>query len=136
MKNRNMKTPIPHLRGFSIWLGVTRSMVWTVLVASAISFGTNAFAQTSKAELIGHWRQTTFLIDGSPKDTHMVLRGDGTAEVWEVTAESRGEKSTGRWDVDGKTLSIDGASLPFTFYEGKLVYPNIQNSRGFWDRIE
>lgn len=58
-----------------------------------------------------------------------------------VTADSRGPKSTGRWDVDGKTLwlsfgSDDEASSPFTFFEGELVYPNIQNSRQFWDEIE
>ena len=116
-------------------------MVWTVLVASVIQLETNAFAQTSKEELIGHWRKTAIQIDGSPKDTHLVLRGNGTAEIWVVTADSRGEKSTGRWDVDGKTLSLsfgsdDQASSPFTFFEGKLVYPNIQNSRQFWDKIE
>jgi hypothetical protein len=27
-------------------------------------------------------------------------------------------------------------SNPFTFYNGQLVYPNIQNRRKFWDKIE
>lgn len=110
-------------------------MVWTLLVASVIYLGTNAFAQTSKAELIGHWRATTIQFE-SPIDTHLVLRGDGTVEVWEVTAGGRGEKTTGRWSVDGKTLVLDGTARPFTFHEGKLVYPNIENSRVFYERIE
>jgi hypothetical protein len=135
-----MKTPISHLLGLSIGLGVARSMVCTLLVASVIHLGTKAFAQTSKAELVGHWRMTTIQIDGSAKDTHLVLRGDGTAEGWVVTLVSGGEKSTGRWDVDGNTLSLSFGSgdeaSPFTFFEGKLVYPNIQNGRQFWEKIE
>jgi len=24
---------------------------------------------------------------------------------------------------------------PYTFYKGQLVFPNISNRRGFWDRV-
>ena len=35
-------------------------------------------------------------------------------------------------------LSFGGndRSNPFTFYQGQLVYPDIQDGRGFWERIE
>ena len=54
--------------------------------------------------LIGHWRKTT-IVFGSPKDEHLVLHGDGTAENWVVTAESRSEPvigplERGRQDAD------------------------------------
>ena len=42
----------------------------------------------NKQQLIGHWRKTT-IVFGSPKDEHLVLRANGTAENWVVTAESR-----------------------------------------------
>jgi hypothetical protein len=50
------------------------------------------------------------------------------------------ESSAGHWSVEGKTLTLsfggsDGSS-PFTFYESQLVFPNIPNRRGFWEKIE
>jgi hypothetical protein len=131
-----MKTPIVGSLGLPLWLGVARSTVWTLLIASMIGASANLYAQTSKEDLVGHWRMTKILIDGSPQDTHMVLHNDGTVEIWKVTAESRGEKLTGHWDVDGKMLVLDGDSSPFTFYEGQLVFPNVQGSRQFWEKIE
>ena len=90
--------------------------------------------------LIGHWRKTIIRF-GSPQDTHVVLRAGGIAEKWVVTASSRSGITTGRWASDGRTLMVDfGAadrgSSPYTIYQGQLVYPNIQNRRGFWKRIE
>jgi hypothetical protein len=93
----------------------------------------------SKQQLIGHWRKTTIVFE-SPKDEHLVLHADGTAENWDVTAESRSEPVTGRWSVEGKTLTLSFGenenSKPFTFYKGQLVFPNIPNRRGFWEKIE
>jgi len=93
----------------------------------------------SKQRLIGHWRKTT-IVFGSPKDEHLVLNANGSAENWIVTAESRSEPVTGRWNVEGKTLTLSFGenenSKPFTFYEGQLVFPNIPNRRGFWEKIE
>jgi len=92
-----------------------------------------------KQQLIGHWRKTT-IVFGSPKDEHLVLHADGTADNWVVTAESRSEPVTGRWSVEGKTLTLSFGenenSRPFTFYQGQLVFPNIPNRRGFWEKIE
>lgn len=89
--------------------------------------------------LIGHWRKTTIVFE-SPKDEYLVLHADGTAENWVVTADSRSEPVTGRWSVEGKTLTLSFGenqnSQPFTFYEGQLVFPNIPKLRGFWEKIE
>ena len=93
----------------------------------------------NKQQLIGHWRKTTIVFE-SPKDEHLVLNADGSAENWVVTADSRSEPVTGRWSVEGKTLTLSFGenenSKPFTFYEGQLVFPNIPNRRGFWEKIE
>ena len=82
-------------------------------------------SRDSKQQLVGHWRKTTIVFE-SPKDEHLVLRADGTAENWVVTAESRSEPVTGRWSVEGKTLTLSFGenenSRPFTFYQGQLVY--------------
>jgi hypothetical protein len=100
--------------------------------------GDDASSENTK-RLIGHWRKTT-IVFGSPKDEHLVLRADGAAENWVVTADSRSEPVTGRWSVEGKTLTLslgdNENSSPFTFYEGQLVFPNIPNRRGFWEKIE
>ena len=93
----------------------------------------------NKQRLIGHWRKTT-IVFGSPKDEHLILHADGTAENWTVTAENRSEPVAGRWSVEGKTLTLslgeNENSKLFTFYQGQLVFPNIPNRRGFWERIE
>ena len=100
--------------------------------------GDDASSENTK-RLMGHWRKTT-IVFGSPKDEHLVLRADGAAENWVVTADSRSEPVTGRWSVEGKTLTLSFGdnenSSPFTFYEGQLVFPNIPNRRGFWEKIE
>jgi hypothetical protein len=92
-----------------------------------------------KQQLIGHWRKTTIVFE-SPKDEHLVLHAGGTADNWIVTAETRGEPVTGRWSVEGKTLTLSFGqnenSRPFTFYQGQLVFPNIPSRRGFWEKIE
>jgi hypothetical protein len=99
-----------------------------------------AFATDPVPEaLVGHWRQTTFSF-GEPRDEHLVLGADGTVGHWIVTANSRTPVVPGQWEVEGKVLTIqiqdqNGVSLPFTFFEGKLVFPNIQNRRGFWEKI-
>lgn len=89
--------------------------------------------------LVGHWRTTTIEFE-SPKDEHLVLNADGTAENWIVTPSSRSGTSTGMWKVEGKILTLlleenEEVSCPFTIYEGQLVFPNIQNQRLFWEKI-
>ncbi len=89
--------------------------------------------------LVGHWRKTTIVFE-SPRDEHLVLMADGTAENWVVTASSRSATTKGTWTVEGKTLSLvlgEGPQIsqPFTIYEGQLVFPNIPKRRGFWGKI-
>ena len=77
----------------------------------------------------------------SPRDEHLVLRADGTAETWVVTASDRTAPKGGRWSSEGKTLGVDWEdgsqwSQPFTFHEGRLVFPNVPNRRQIWDRID
>ena len=124
---------------------VTQCSVFLIGLVSAVAAGSGiiTFQESSdapsdvKQQLIGHWRKTT-IVFGSPKDEHLVLYADGTAENWVVTAESRSEPVSGRWSVEGKTLTLSFGenenAKPFTFYQGQLVFPNIPNRRGFWER--
>lgn len=115
-------------------------IVSAAAVPAVITFQESGDASSdSKQQLIGHWRKTTIVFE-SPKDEHLVLHADGTAENWVVTADRRSESVTGRWSVEGKTLTLsfgenENAS-PFTFHEGQLVFPNIPKRRGFWEKIE
>jgi hypothetical protein len=90
--------------------------------------------------LIGHWRNTRIVFD-SPRDEHMVLRGNGVVERWSVTASGRSGAVRGRWGTQANMLNLDWEdgsqwSRPFTFHDGNLVFPNVQNQRKFWQRIE
>ena len=117
-----------------------------IAVALAIT-AAGISAQASEVEpisesarvLVGHWRKTTIVFE-NPKDEHLVLNADGTAENWVVTASSRSGTTTGTWRVEGKILTLlleenKEVSHPFTIYEGQLVFPNIQNRRRFWEKI-
>ncbi|HZS17468.1 MAG TPA: hypothetical protein VFA51_05990, partial [Candidatus Udaeobacter sp.] len=99
----------------------------------------SASSSDNSSGLVGHWRKTTIGYTG-PMDEHLVLNSNGTVENWTVTAYERGAPVTGHWSVEGKTLTLsfggNDRSNPFTFYEGQLVFPNVPNRRGFWERIE
>ena len=120
-------------------------LAFGLVSAAASGSGVIAFQESgaassdNKQQLIGHWRKTT-IVFGSPKDEHLVLNADGTAENWVVTAENRSEPVTGHWSVEGETLTLSFGenenARPFTFHEGQLVFPNIPNRRGFWEKIE
>src|SRR5688572_23916969 len=89
--------------------------------------------------LVGHWRSTTISF-GSPRDEHMVVHPDGSAETWIVTASSRTPVTRGRWSAKGTMLSVDWEDgrqwgQSFTFHEGQLVFPNVPNQRQFWEAI-
>jgi hypothetical protein len=100
--------------------------------------GESADVPESAKVLVGHWRKTTIGYVG-PRDEHLVLHADGTAENWVVTASSQTERTTGHWTVEGKTLTLSFGdnenSRPFTIHEGQLVLPNIPNRRQFWEKI-
>jgi hypothetical protein len=103
-----------------------------------------ALAQTTgpgrAQNLIGHWRNTRIIFD-RPRDEHIVFRANGLVEKWSVTASRRSSIVRGRWESQANALSIDWEdgtqwSGPFTFHDGNLVFPNRQNQRRFWERIE
>ena len=101
-------------------------------------FPAHALDPISEA-LLGHWRQTTINF-GEPRDEHLVLSADGTVGHWIVTAKSRTPVMPGMWEVEDKILTLqiqdqNEVSLPFTFFQGQLVFPNIANRRGFWEKI-
>jgi len=142
----SLPTKLMKTRQLLGWTGAQCS-VFLIGLVSAVAAGSGiiTFQESSdapsdvKQQLIGHWRKTT-IVFGSPKDEHLVLNTDGTAENWVVTAESRSEPVSGRWSVEGKTLTLSFGenenAKPLTFYQGQLVFPNIPNRRGFWEKIE
>jgi hypothetical protein len=99
----------------------------------------SAPSSENASALAGHWRKTTISYTG-PIDEHLVLHSNGTVENWTATAYERREPMTGHWSVEGKTLTLsfggNDRSSPFTFYQGQLVFPNIPNRRGFWEKID
>jgi hypothetical protein len=127
------------------WITQRAAFVFVAFFAEAADSGITTFQESSGSSsessnaLIGHWRKTTISYTG-PIDEHLVLHVDGTVENWTATAYERREPVTGHWSVEGKTLTLsfggNDRSNPFTFYQGQLVFPNIQNRRGFWEKIE
>jgi hypothetical protein len=97
-------------------------------------------APARAATLVGHWRSTSIVFD-QPRDEHLVMRPDGTAETWTVTASSTTPVTRGRWRAEGTNLAVDWQDgqkwgQAFTFYQGQLVLPNVADRRKFWDRVE
>ena len=127
------------------WLVQFCALVLVALSTEAGSSGIitfqeeNATTSENSNALIGHWRKTTISYTG-PIDEHLVLHVDGTVENWTATAYERREPMTGHWNVEGKTLVLsfggNDRSNPFTFHQGQLVFPNIPNRRGFWEKID
>jgi hypothetical protein len=127
------------------WIAPCMALVFAALSMEAADSGIIKFQEASSPSsenssgLIGHWRKTTIGYTG-PIDEHLGLHSDGTVENWTVTAYERREPVAGHWSVDGKMLRLsfggNDRSSPFTFYERQLVFPNIPNRRGFWEKIE
>ncbi len=59
----------------------------------------SAASSEAAQELVGHSRMTRIVFE-EPKDEHLVLHADGTAENWVATADSRGGPIPGRWNVE------------------------------------
>ena len=98
-----------------------------------------ALAQDA-AELVGHWRKTTIVFE-SPRDEHLILNAESTFQNWTVTASETETPLAGQWEANENMLifRMEGSedqSSPFTFFEGQLVFPNIEGGRGFWERVE
>ena len=98
-----------------------------------------ALAQVG-GELVGHWRKTIVDLERSI-DYNLVLNADGTAQQWTVTAMETESPTAGTWEASDTTLTLrmggsEEAAAPYFFHEGQLVFPNIEGSRRFWERIE
>ena len=116
-----------------------------LISAAAAGSGVITFQESGEASsdntqrLIGHWRKTTVVFE-SPKDEHLILHADGTAENWVVTADSRSEPVMGRWSVEGKklTLSVRGKPELETVHllRGPTRFSKYPKRRGFWEKIE
>lgn len=126
------------------WFVTPFALAFAAFSAEATTRGINTFQENAAPSegtqpLVGHWRKTTISYTG-PIDEHLVLHVNGTVDNWTVTAYERREPVTGHWSVEGKTLTLsfggNDRSSPFTFYQGQLVFPNIPNRRGFWEKIE
>jgi hypothetical protein len=128
-----------------IWIPLCVALGFITLSTEAVDSRIIRFQESrgpsseNSGGLIGHWRKTTIGYTG-PIDEHLVLYSNGTVENWTVTAYERREPVTGHWSVEGKTLTLsfggNDRSNPFTFYQGQLVFPNIPNRRGFWEKID
>jgi hypothetical protein len=121
-------------------LGATAAASRMASAAAPPKVEPSAPASDRAPTLAGHWRSTQILFD-QPQDEHLVLRPDGTAETWMVTAENRTPVTRGRWRVQGTNLSVDWQDgrqwgQPFTFYQGQLVFPNVANRRQFWELVQ
>src|SRR5215469_3027712 len=94
-------------------LAFAQCSVFLIGLVSAVAAGSGIItyqessdeSSDTRQRLIGHWRKTT-IVFGSPKDEHLVLKNAGAAENWTVTAGSRSEPVSGRWSVEGKTLTL------------------------------
>ena len=129
-----------------IWLLLVTAWSVAFLSATPADFGARVLQEEGEGapevsqDLVGHWRFTKIVFE-NPRDEHLVLHADGTAENWFVTEAGRSEITTANWSAEGNTLtlSFEGGqevSLPFTFFEGGLVLPNIPNQRKIWERTE
>jgi hypothetical protein len=111
----------------------------TFTFAAALALLPAAFPALAQ-ELAGHWRKTTIVFE-SPRDEHLILNADSTFQNWTVTADETGTPLAGQWEANENILifRMEGSedqSSPFTFFEGQLVYPNVEGGRGFWERVE
>jgi hypothetical protein len=149
VRMRNKKGPSMRIRIDSVlaqskWLVLPAACFFLAFSAPpadrcVVTFQVSGEVSENAKVLVGHWRKTTIGFVG-PRDEHLVLHAEGTAENWVVTASDRTETTTGHWSVEGKVLKLslgeNEDSRPFTIYEGQLVWPNISKNRKFWDRVE
>jgi hypothetical protein len=108
------------------------------MVVACLPFKAHSQVSPLPPQLFGHWR-TTVIIGDSPLDRNLVLKPDGSATRWTVTARSRDAPESGSWSVVGNTLVLNFGGQeqqsPYTLHKGQLVLPNISNRRRFWDRV-
>jgi hypothetical protein len=95
MRNRNLHR--------ILCLANCAAFAFTVFSAEAADSGIIAFQERSDTPSenasppVGHWRKTTIEFE-TPKDEHLVLHADGTAENWVVrTAAANPSRAAGKW---------------------------------------
>jgi hypothetical protein len=117
---------------------LTRRATLFCMVFAWLPFNARSQVGPLPPQLFGHWR-TTVIIGDSALDRNLVLKPDGSAARWTVTARSRDAPESGSWSVVGNTLVLSfGGQVqqsPYTLHKGQLVFPNISNRRRFWDRV-
>ncbi len=94
----------------------------------------------SASVLVGHWKKTLIQLE-QPFDYHLVLNDDGTFQEWVASAAGTDAPTSGSWQASDTMLMFqtDGngpVEAPWTIYEGRLIYPNIDGRRGDWERME
>ena len=83
-------------------MNLSAKYLWCAVTALAAVAQFPVHAQESNsAALVGHWRKTTVPF-GEPRDENLMLRANGSAERWIVTAKARTPVATGTWRVDDK----------------------------------
>ena len=102
------------------------------MVAACLPFTARAQVSSLPPELFGHWR-TTVIIGDSPLDRNLVLKPDGSATGWTVTARRRDPPESGSWSVVGNTLVLSfGGQVqqsPYTLHKVQL-FANMRASLG------
>ena len=117
---------------------VTRRVALFGGIAVGATLNSHSQVASQPSQLVGHWR-TTVIIGDAPMDRNLVLKSDGSATRWAVTAQRRDGPEAGNWSAAGNTLVLSfGGQVqesPYAFHEGQLVFPNIPNRRRFWSRV-
>ena len=95
-----MSISIRKLSSKGIWLLLVAGCSVVSPCAKAADFGARVLQEESEdapevvQELVGHWRFTKIVFE-NPRDEHLVLHADGTAENWFVTEAGRSEITPG-----------------------------------------
>jgi hypothetical protein len=116
------------------------SQIASPALSQGASAETEATVAVGNSELVGHWLRPVIALD-TVTDHHLVLNPDGTAEQWAATPFSTDPPTAGTWEASADTLTLrmDGseqASAPYFFFEGQLVFPNVEGNRRFWERAQ
>jgi hypothetical protein len=125
-----------------IWLLLVTAWSVAFLSATPADFGARVLQEEGEGapevsqDLVGHWRFTKIVFE-NPRDEHLVLHADGTAENWFVTEAGRSEITTANWSAEGNTRFRSGnQKFPFPSpFEGVWFCRTFESAQ-IWERIE